>query len=174
MHARSIGFGLAAWLLLAGACLAATDDSGRTDPQVLDEPVAEVDSELEEDSAAVASSLAEYVREYSAPAIAKLEIRWELEVQTPHAVVPSRDRQSVRRLAKRAELTAIVDRAAASEVVRAFDAQLATLLFQPLRAIYPNAHLMVVVHDGVRTLSRAEWDPQDQEPSIRAEAVGEE
>lgn len=178
------------WILAAGLCLASTalaaegprpvfeylDAGGErhytSDPETAlggtvgaAEPV-DADGPFADEEATVALTLEQYVEAYSEPRVGPADLSFQLDLRKPGGSPPPATREQMRRSVKRAEFFVILERMLPAEQERNLRGRLPALLFPVLRSIYPTAYLSVILHDGVRTLDRADWDPKQPEPTV--------
>lgn len=178
------------WILAAGLCLAPSalaaegprpvfeylDAGGErhytSDPEAAlagapdpAEPAGQEEPFADEE-AAVALTLEQYVAAYSTPRIGPADLTFQLDLERPAGSPPPATREQMRRSVKRAEFFVILERMLSAEQERSLRERLPLLVFPVLRSIYPGAYLSVILHDGVRTLDRVDWDPAQSEPTV--------
>lgn len=144
-----------------------------SDPAAAADAVAVPDSEEPApeagDAQSVAASLRDYVKSQSSAGWAAEKLAFLLSVSPDVPPAEDGDRDPSRAAADRVELLLNVEAILTAPERDFARSGLARLVFPALRSIYPNAFLSVTVHDGLRTLSRADWEPQHLEPLFRVQ-----
>ncbi len=119
------------------------------------------------DDARVARSLQEYLQSYGGNQIGGHRFELVLSTSGPRPAIPGTSKDRARLRVEQAELVALTRSLLPGGQTRRVGKAIENRLFPVLRSIYPRAHLSVTVHDGTRTLTRAEWLPKQVRPETR-------